>query len=193
MNSRDHALSEIYSVLVRNTCQHFQQTRHWPNAGPMLAHHLRRWPSIKPALVQRLCFLGCVRPSKHKTFVQCWTNGEDVVPTLYKWYTKVLCLLGLAAAETRCIEAMLGQCWVDVADGEPTIAQHLVNVPCLLGDLVLLAAYCWPPLQAGTDPMSVKCWASVAGASQYPFCPSQYFILAYMHAGSISHDALNQS
>ena len=25
--------------------------------------------------------------------------------------------------------------------------------------------------------MSVKCWASVAGAGQYPFCPSQYFIL----------------
>ena len=27
-------------------------------AGPMLAHRLRRWPSIKPALVQRLVFAG---------------------------------------------------------------------------------------------------------------------------------------
>ena len=28
------------------------------------------------------------------TFVQCWTNVEDVEPTLYKSYIKVLCLLG---------------------------------------------------------------------------------------------------
>ena len=27
------------------------------------------------------------------TFVQCWTNVEDVGPTLYKWYANVLCLL----------------------------------------------------------------------------------------------------
>ena len=27
-------------------------------------------------------------------FVQCWTNVEDVGPTLYKCYTNVLCLLG---------------------------------------------------------------------------------------------------
>ena len=32
-------------------------------------------------------------------------------------------------------------------------------------------------LQADTDPMSVKCWASVDGGVQYPFGPSQYFIL----------------
>ena len=28
------------------------------------------------------------------TFVQCWTNVEDVGPTLYKCYANVLCLLG---------------------------------------------------------------------------------------------------
>ena len=28
------------------------------------------------------------------TFVQCWTNVENVGPTLYKCYTNVLCLLG---------------------------------------------------------------------------------------------------
>ena len=28
------------------------------------------------------------------TFVQCWTNVEDVGPTLYKCYTNILCLLG---------------------------------------------------------------------------------------------------
>ena len=36
---------------------------------------------------------------KHKiiciTFVQCWTNVEDVGPTLYKCYTNVLCMLGI--------------------------------------------------------------------------------------------------
>ena len=31
-------------------------------------------------------------------FVQCWTNVEDVGPTLYKCYTNVLCLLGSTAA-----------------------------------------------------------------------------------------------
>ena len=36
-------------------------------------------------------------PAKNKTFVfvQCWTNVEDVGPTLYKCYTNVLCLLGI--------------------------------------------------------------------------------------------------
>ena len=34
-------------------CLHTQQTRRRPNDGSMLAHRLRRWPSIKPALVQR--------------------------------------------------------------------------------------------------------------------------------------------
>ena len=33
-------------------------------------------------------------PSKRKAFVQCWTNVEDVGPTLYKCYMNVLCLLG---------------------------------------------------------------------------------------------------
>ena len=28
------------------------------------------------------------------TFIQCWTNVEDVGPTLYKCYTNVPCLLG---------------------------------------------------------------------------------------------------
>ena len=54
---RDYVLSGIYySVLVRSTCQHSQQTPRWPNAGQMLAHNLRRWSNINPALVQRLVF-----------------------------------------------------------------------------------------------------------------------------------------
>ena len=160
VDSRDDVLSGIYSVLVRNnTCQHSQQTRRWPNAGPMLAHHLRRWPSIKP-LVQRLVFAGsCVQPSKHKTFVQCWTNVEDVVPTLYKWFANVLCLQGKAAAQqTRYNEPMLMLMLGPRRRWRANINQHWVNVSCLLGGLVSLAAYYWPRLQADTDPMSVKCW-----------------------------------
>ena len=44
------------------------------------------------------CRLGQSDPSKTQniciTFIQCWTNVEDVGPTLYKCYTNVLCLLG---------------------------------------------------------------------------------------------------
>ena len=129
-----------YSVLVRNTCQHSQQTRRWPDAGPK-----------SPTLAQHQSSTG-------STPCVCWAAFNPVntkhlykvVPTLYEYYTNVLCLLRTAAA-----------------------------------GLVLLAAYCWPRLQADTHPMSVKCWASVAGVGQYPFCPSQYFILPYLHAGGI--------
>ena len=41
--------------------------------------------------------------------------------------------------------------------------------------------------------MSVKCLASVAGASQYPFSPSQYFMLPVPECWRYGHDALNQS
>ena len=53
--------------------------------------------------------------------------------------------------------------------------------------------YCWPRLQADTDPMSVKCWASVAGAGQYPLSPSQYFMLPVPTCWQYGHDASNQS
>ena len=45
----------------------------------------------------RVCVAGDhLPPSKHIciTFILCWTNVEDVGPTLYKCYTNVLCLLG---------------------------------------------------------------------------------------------------
>ena len=47
------------------------------------------WPTRNPD--KRL-------PGKHNffiTFIQCWTNVEDVGPTLYKCYKNVLCSLGL--------------------------------------------------------------------------------------------------
>ena len=61
----------------------------------------------------------------------------------------------------------------------PSIIQHwtLLSVGgCVSTEFKLTPIQC-----------SVKCWASVAGAEQYPFSPSQYFMLADQH------DALNQS
>ena len=56
----------------------------------------------------------------------------------------------------------LTRCWSTVCDAGQASSQH--------AGLVVLTA--------DTDPMSVKCWASVAGAGQYPFSPSQHFMLA---------------
>ena len=54
------------------------------------------------------------------TFVLCWANVEDVGPTLYKCYTDVLCLLGIAA----------GLVLLDTAGGDykQTPTQCLLNV-----------------------------------------------------------------
>ena len=41
--------------------------------------------------------------------------------------------------------------------------------------------------------MSVKCWASVAGAGQYPFNPSQYFMVLVHACWQYGRDALNRS
>ena len=35
---------------------HWKNTRRWTNAGLTLAHLLRRWPNINPALFQRILF-----------------------------------------------------------------------------------------------------------------------------------------
>ena len=64
----------------------------------MPARRLRRWPSIKPALGERLVFAELRSTQQTQsiciTFVQC---VEDVGSALYKCYTNVLCLLGIAA------------------------------------------------------------------------------------------------
>ena len=62
-------------------------------------------------------------------FVQCWTNVEDVGPTLYKCYTNVLCLLGRRTfPQTLYICAMLVQCWASVADVGLTLKQRWVSI-----------------------------------------------------------------
>ena len=62
-------------------------------------------------------------------FMRCWTNVEDVGPTLYKCYTNVLCLLGRRTfSRTLYIYSMLGQCWASVADVGLALKQHRINV-----------------------------------------------------------------
>ena len=41
--------------------------RHWPKAGSMLAHSLRRRPNIEPALGQGIVFAACPRSQQHAT------------------------------------------------------------------------------------------------------------------------------
>ena len=47
--------------------------------------------------------------TKHCTFVQCWTNVGYCVPTLYKFCTIILCLLGCGPAQQarEVVEQML--------------------------------------------------------------------------------------
>ena len=65
----------------------------------MWASHLHDITSVCDTHLTRLRGqLQCgVNPSKQNiciTFVRCWTNVKDAVPTLYKCYTNILCLLG---------------------------------------------------------------------------------------------------
>ena len=75
--------------------------------------------------------LTCPVNTKHLyDFMQCWTNVEDVGPTLYKCYTNVLCLLGRRTfSQTLYIFSMLVQCWASVADVGLALKQHWINVP----------------------------------------------------------------
>ena len=57
-----------------------------PDAGPILAHRLRRWPSIKPALVQRLVFAGICESGS----VYCWQRVQaDTDPMHVKCWAHV--------------------------------------------------------------------------------------------------------
>ena len=54
-------------------------------------------------------------------FMQCWTNVENVGPTLYKCYTNVLCLLG-AAGGLSLKHCTFIQCWFNVGPASLTLA-----------------------------------------------------------------------
>ena len=62
----------------------------FPNLGDvrntMLAHRLRRWPSIKPALVQRLVFAGL------RVWQCCWRQVQaNTAPMSVKCWASVAC------------------------------------------------------------------------------------------------------
>ena len=87
---------QLVSVSVRSLLSCWRSnTRCWPNAGLMLAHRLRRWPSIKPALVQRFVFAGsqsvslCCGESVSDSFVSSTfyckgSQTRDIEPMLAK-------------------------------------------------------------------------------------------------------------
>ena len=64
----------------------------------------------------------------------------------------------------------LTQCWLNAGPSSATLSQHRT----ITGSTPRVC----------TDQMSVKCWASVACDGQYPFSPSQYFMLAGARAHS---------
>ena len=66
----------------------------------------------------------------------------------------------------------LTQFWANAGPQSATLAQHQTSTgsaPRVCWELHSIARWsgsadCWRRVQADTDPMSVKCWASVAGA-----------------------------
>ena len=105
------------------------------------------------------CWFTLVRSSvhrKHETLTQCWSNAGPLSATLAQHQTSfnASCLLGCVQPSKH--KTFL-QCWSNGEDVVPTLYKCYTNALCLLGIaacLVLLAAYCWPRLQADTDPMS---------------------------------------
>ena len=139
----------------------------------MLAHRLQRWPSIKPALVQ-------------------WDNLRMYASRQFKNnnLNHITHMGKINIAKQSSFPSnypMLVQCWPTVCN------QHWFNSSCLLElcSIARWSAYCWRRIQADTDSMSGKCWVSIAGAGQYPFSPSQYFMLAVPACWCYRHDALN--
>ena len=89
--------------------------------------------------------LSYLPPSSQQTqnvfiiFIQCWTNVEDVGPTLYKCYKNVFCLLGqwnrfffLIINHSK--QETFTECWPTICDAGSTLKRHQINVSPLLGD-----------------------------------------------------------
>ena len=101
------------------------------------------WILTGPCFANKLTVLlwvsrNCLTPSlywhpvytKHLyDFIHCGTNVKDVVPTLYKCYTNVLCLLGRKTfSQTLYISPMLVHCWAIIADVGLTLKQRRVGI-----------------------------------------------------------------
>ena len=99
--------------------------RHCSNAGPMLAHHFRRWPSIKLALVQRHVFAGLRSIAAGLVVL---TTGGDYKPTLTQcllYDGPVLASIHSVLVSTSCWRYRhdaLNQSWVNVSPPSVTLA-----------------------------------------------------------------------
>ena len=101
----------------------------WILAGPCFANKLTVLLWVFRNRLTPCVYRHPVNTTHLYDFVQCWTNVEDVGPTLYKCYTNVLCLLGRRTfSQTLYICAMLVQCWASVADVGLTLKQRWVSV-----------------------------------------------------------------
>ena len=116
-------------------------------------------------------------------FIIPFWNHADVQNTM--WLVTI-------PSKHETFELMLIQCWLTICDAgtaltstgsTPRVCWAALNNSWSAG-----SAYCWRRVQANTT----KCWASVAVAGQYPFSPSQYFMLAVPACWRYRHDALNQ-
>ena len=65
------------------------------------------------------------------TFIQCWSNVEDVGPTLYKCYTNVLCLLGVKCEKNISVNLYLLLQWNNYFNIKPIISL-ICKVDCAL-------------------------------------------------------------
>ena len=82
----------------------------WILAGRWLANKLTVLLRISRNMLTPRLYRHPVNTKHLYDFIQCWTNVEDVGPTLYKCYTNVLCLLGRRTfSQTLYISPMLGQ------------------------------------------------------------------------------------
>ena len=89
---------------------------------------------------------------------------------------------------------MLTQCWSNSCPPSATLAHHQTSTGsmprvCWAAGLARHTAgseYKLTPIQFLVN------WASIAGAGQYPFSPSQYFMLAVPACWRYRHDSLNQ-
>ena len=101
----------------------------WKLAGPCFANKLTVLLWVFRNRLTPCVYRHPVNTTHLYDFVQCWTNVEDVGPTLNKCYTNVLCLLGRRTfSQTLYICAMLVQCWASVADVGLTLKQRWVSV-----------------------------------------------------------------
>ena len=79
----------------------------------MLSQSLRRWPSIEPALVQRLVLA-------HSSGAWRWCRLYESSRVIYP------ARISSGSQQARDIVPMMAGCWASVADGSPTLGWALV-------------------------------------------------------------------